>query len=329
MAYTPRNLIEALDVVTARRPSAVAAEPETLSRHYRRVRTAFEDRNIVAVGISEKRTEGKGTGQLSLCFYVVKKKSLRTLSAGHVIPPVMAAPTGAAVFTDVKAIGRVKPQKVNKRSSPLQSGYSICHYKDTAGTLGAVVRKGGKLYVLSNSHVLARAGKAKKGDPILFPSPYDGGKRNTDTAAVLSYFRPFKTGGDFENRVDAALAEIGTDRLGTINFAIAAAKTPLRTIAPARGMKIVKFGRTSGETRGEVQDIHFRVVINYPGVGQVGFLDQVQCTRYTEGGDSGSIVVDKATGRLVGLHFSGSPGASIFTPIQYVMDELDFAFTSR
>jgi hypothetical protein len=329
MPNTPRNLIEVLDIVTARRPSAVAAQPETVSLHYRRVRTAFEDRNIVAVGISEKKTAGKGTGQLSLCFYVIKKKPLRTLNARQVIPPVMAAPSGAAVFTDVKVIGRIRPQKVNKRSSPLQSGYSICHFKGTAGTLGAVVRKGGKLYVLSNSHVLAQAGKAKRGDPILFPSPYDGGKRKTDTAAVLSYFKAFKTGGDFENRVDAALAEISADRLGTINFAIAGAKIPLRTITPERGMKIVKFGRTSGETQGEVQDVHFRVVINYPGVGQVGFLDQVQCTRYTEGGDSGSIVVDKASGRLVGLHFSGSPSASIFSPIQDVIDELDFAFTSR
>jgi hypothetical protein len=331
MPSTPKSLVDALDVITAKRPKAAGAVPESLSLHRKRVRAAFEDPNIVAVGISEKRTEGEKTGDLCVCFYVVKKKPLRIIKPESVVPPVIAAPNGAAVFTDVKAIGRVLPErspKVHKESAPLRSGYSICHYDDTAGTLGAIVRRGGKLYALSNSHVLALAGKAKAGDAILYPGPTDGGVRGRDSAAVLKYFAKFKDGGSFVNRVDAALAEIDKARLSDIDFEIAGANIPLKAITPQRGMKIVKFGHTSGRTVGEVEDVHFRVVIPYEGVGDVGFLDQVQCTRYTKPGDSGAMVVDQKSGGIVGLHFSGSDSASIFTPIQYVMDELKFTFAN-
>jgi hypothetical protein len=51
------------------------------------------------------------------------------------------------------------------------------------------------------------------------------------------------------------------------------------------------------------------------------FRSQVLCTRYTDGGDSGSVVCDMS-GRLVGLHFVGGPTASVFSPIAFVFDAL-------
>jgi hypothetical protein len=326
MAAAPKRLLQALEIVTARKPPA--ARPESVAAHHRRVRAAFEDRNIVAVGISEKITARRRTGALSLCFYVVRKMPLRKLDPERVVPQVVAVRDGLSVFTDVKEIGRVVPQ-VNKRRSPLQSGYSTAHFKETAGTLGALVQKAGRLCILSNSHVLALSGTAKKGDPILYPAPFDGGKAARDAVARLSHFRPFKAGGEFLNRVDAALAEVLPARAGDVDFAIAGAKPPLRTIKPERGMRVVKMGRTTGVTESVVEDVNFRVVIDYEGVGQVGLLDQVLCQRYTQGGDSGSIVVDKDSGRIVGLHFAGASGGSVFTPIGYVIDELGFEFASR
>jgi hypothetical protein len=53
----------------------------------------------------------------------------------------------------------------------------------------------------------------------------------------------------------------------------------------------------------------------------VKFLQQVLCTRYTDGGDSGSLILD-AEGYAIGLHVCGGPGASIFSPIQFVLDDL-------
>jgi V8-like Glu-specific endopeptidase len=54
----------------------------------------------------------------------------------------------------------------------------------------------------------------------------------------------------------------------------------------------------------------------------VGFRDQVLCTRYTSGGDSGAAVLNKRR-YLVGLHFAGSASASVFNPVRHVFRALD------
>ena len=324
---TPRNLLRALDMVTAPelpRPEALGLVRAT---HMQRVRTIFDDPNIVAVGISEKVSEKEPTGELSLCFYVEKKVSKRKLGGAKLIPPVVAVPDGSAVFTDVKEIGKIRPQaKIRKLS--IRSGYSVGHRSITAGTLGAIVRKGTKFFLLSNSHVLALSGKAKIGDKIVYPGPDDGGKLPGDLVATLSAYEPFLVGGSFVNRVDAALAEIVEDRLDDLDFSIVDAKKALSTIAPARGMTVTKRGRTTGDTESTVEDVNFRTIVEYEGVGKVGFLDQAFCRRYTKPGDSGAIVVDKKSGKIVGLHFAGASGGSVFNPISPVIRALKFRFAS-
>lgn len=326
-SHTPTHLLEALDLVTARRPPSAEALGRVGARHVSRVRDVFEDRNIVAVGISEKVTDKIPTGALSLCFYVEKKIPKSRLRLGKFIPPVTVASNQAAVFTDVKQIGRVRPEgRIRKKVSPIQSGFSIAHIDVGAGTVGAIVRKAKTLFVLSNSHVLANAGLAKLKDEIVYPSPNDGGALPKSLAGTLAKFIKFRVGGDFVNRVDAALIAIDKDRLKTLDLSIHGVKGRPRVIAPRRGMTVVKRGRTTGETQGTIQDVNFRVVIEYEGVGQVGFTDQVLCTRYSRPGDSGSIVVDKASGQIVGLHFAGANGGSVFNPIANVIAALKFQF---
>src|SRR5215510_7108342 len=164
---TPKELLEALDLIRGTR----GPKPESLdvleAKHVDRVRTILEDPNIVAIGIAEKRTENKKTGELGLCFYVEKKIAKARVKSNRIIPPVLGVADRRAVFTDVQEIGKVRPQ-VNKRKSPLLSGFSVGNDTDT-GTLGAIVKKGKKLFLLSNSHVLARSGKGKAGDEIIYP----------------------------------------------------------------------------------------------------------------------------------------------------------------
>jgi V8-like Glu-specific endopeptidase len=325
---TPKNLLKALDLMTFDGAPTVEALGVSGATHYERTRRVFDDRNIIGIGISEKVTEKKETGELGLTFYVEKKLSKRKLGTGKLIPPVMALPDGSAAFTDVKQIGRLVPQ-VNKRKSPLQSGFSIGHVDITAGTLGAIVVKGGKRFFLSNSHVLANSGLGKKGDKIIFPGDADGGKTPKDVVGKLSEFDKFVVGDKFANRVDAALAEIDPARLADANFEIFGTRKTLDIIDPVRGMRVVKRGRTTGDTESVVQDINFRFILEYEGVGKVGFLDQVLCERYTAGGDSGSIVVDKKSGKIVGLHFAGANGGSVFNPIREVIKALKFKFTKK
>ena len=91
-------------------------------------------------------------------------------------------------------------------------------------------------------------------------------------------------------------------------------------------MRVQKVGRTTDYTTGVVLDVHYRLALRYKkpggGTGRVGLRDQVLCTRYTAGGDSGSAVLNSRK-RVVGLHFAGSPSTSIFNRIGHVFDLLD------
>lgn len=319
------RLLRALDLLTASRLPRAEAFGAARRTHIESVRSVFDSKNVVAVGISEKSVEGKPSGELSVCFYVEKKLPLSKVSAANVVPQAISLPGDTSVFTDVKEIGKVRPEVLQKRS-PLQSGFSVAHAKTTAGTLGAIVRRGGKLYILSNSHVLALSGKAKIGDKIVYPGRADGGALPADLVASLAFIHPFDTRGAFVNRVDAALAEVAPGRLSDIDLAIAKAAKPIGTVLPKRDMKIVKVGRTTGQTTGKVIDINFRFVLPYAGVGKVAYTEQVLCSRYTDAGDSGSIVVDIGSGKIVGLHFAGANGGSVFSPIRPVMAALKFRF---
>ena len=168
---TPKSLLEALDLIRASK----GPKPESLDAlemtHVKRVRSIFEDKNIVAIGIANKTTEKKSTGELGLCFYVEKKLSKAKVAHGKLIPPVISVADRVAVFTDVQEIGKVRPQ-INKRKAPLLSGFSVGNQTET-GTLGAIVKKGKKFFLLSNSHVLADSGTGKVGDKIIYPGSAD------------------------------------------------------------------------------------------------------------------------------------------------------------
>src|SRR6266702_7394458 len=226
-ADTPKDLLDALDLIRGTR----GPKPESLdaveSRHVARVRTIFEDRNIVAIGIAEKETEKKNTGELGLCFYVEKKIPKSRMKVNKLIPPVLSVADRKAVFTDVQQIGKVRPQ-INKRKTPLSSGFSVGNDNET-GTLGAIVKKGSKFFLLSNSHVLADSGKGKAGDEIIYPGEAD-------------------TSGKTQ--------KVAEDFLQQFDFSIRGAKSPLATTDAVRDMKIVMRGRTSGNSEGTVEDVH-------------------------------------------------------------------------
>jgi hypothetical protein len=331
-----KSLLRALDLLTIAPYVESAGLALDEGDHTRNIRRIINSKNVVAVGISEKEAYGKMTGQLALTFYVEKKVPLNKLRADEAVPPTLPESVSGprAITTDVKVIGRPRPELYVTRN-PVQPGNSVGHIRSLGGTLGAFVKRGTQLMMLSNSHVLANSGKAKKGDDIIYPGKYDGGKKPADLVGKLVDFIQFELGGDFVNHVDCAIASLLDSRLEDVKTAIKFLGLPKGVIKARRGMKITKFGRTSGRTSGEVLDVNFRTTITYPGIGVAGFIDQVLCTRYTEPGDSGSLVIDRASGRAVGLHFSGSAasgenrGSSIFNPIGEVLRALNVKLVTR
>ena len=329
MPTTPKAIRVALDRATAGVGGAAVAQPEMLSaaaaRHVDRVRSVFDVENVVGAGIAPKVSDGNTLQELSLVFYVRRKLPRSEIDPSFQVPPVVSGGGGRAVFTDVVEIGDVVPE-LNAGKPPLRCGFSVSHVNGTAGTLGAFVRKKKKLFILSNSHVLADSGPAVVGDLVVYPGPADGGAAPADVAAKLESFTPFAVDSGFVNTADAALAEVLDPHVASVKTALFGAATPLKLATPQRGMRIVKRGRTTGDTESTVLDTDFRIFVAYPGVGKVGFTGQVRCERYTNGGDSGAIVVDKDGGSIVGLHFAGSGSSSIFTPIRTVVNALRFRF---
>jgi hypothetical protein len=129
----------------------------------------------------------------------------------------------------------------------------------------------------------------------------------------------------YTNLVDAAIARVSKRSVTDVIRIIGKKPTGVsRTVR--RGMRVQKVGRTTDYTIGIVSDIHYRLALHYKkpggGNGRVGLRDQVLCTRYTAGGDSGSAVLNMSE-RVVGLHFAGSPSTSIFNKIENVLTLLD------
>jgi len=308
-------ILRAMDTLT--RPVSSVAEVAALHPTQRSGRSVLRHRNTVGVGIGYKITKGKPTKEKVLQVYVVRKRSKHRLKGHELIPEAVAAGR-ELVSTDVIEVGKIRPETLITRA-PIQPGYSIGHMKVSAGTFGALVTRGKSYAALSNSHVLAAAGKGKKGDVILYPGKVDRGRQPKDQVAKLAAFRRFETGGDYTNTIDAAVATFDRDRVKSLRSDIKGLGIPRGTTKAVLGMAVTKTGRTTATTKGQVLGLRARLQIEYEGVGLVGFKDQVFCTRYSKPGDSGSLVLDAKSKRAVGLHFAGGAKGSFFNPIDRVL----------
>lgn len=316
-----RVLLDAFTAPTPQKAMIEALARPEAAEATTHLRDVIAQPNVVAVGIAEKETGGRQTGQLALTFYVEKKKD--KVSKANAVPEAVAGVVGGrAVVTDVVEIGKLVPE-IHSGRTPIQPGFSVGHPRISAGTLGAIMGPAKAPRILSNSHVLADSGRATIGDPILYPGPDDDGQDPADVVGTLTHIVPFVTGGEFVNQMDVAVATINPARRAELRSRIPdIGLVPSATTKPVRGMHVVKFGRTTGLTRGVVRDVNFRFVLDYGDGALVGFTDQVFCSRYSAGGDSGSLVIDEATGKAVGLHFAGANGGSVFSPIRPILREV-------
>ncbi len=89
----------------------------------------------------------------------------------------------------------------------------------------------------------------------------------------------------------------------------------------ALGMKVRKSGRTTGYTEGTVTLLNATVNVAYGG-RTARFTGQIITTPMSQGGDSGSLIVDGTENKAIGLLFAGSNLSTIFNPIDRVLDAL-------
>ena len=164
-------------------PDAIQCAREVLAG----ARAQLQDRaHVVATGVGLKQAAGQAIATPCIVCSVAEKLSRSHLGSRDCVPETLDG-----VPVDVFETGPIRALAARTdRQRPAPGGVSIGHRDITAGTLGCLVRKDGKLVILSNNHVLADSNAAELEDPILQPGHLDGGRFPEDWIASLVDFVP-------------------------------------------------------------------------------------------------------------------------------------------
>ena len=324
--------------------------------------------NVVGMGIGVKWSNGEPTGEPALIALVSHKMARDELNEADLVPQTLAG-----MQTDVLEVGypfagagmlpelttELKPptngsqgyrvsetveplevgiERLAQRIRPAEGGYSVGHFKITAGTIATcvydILPRGStnppahgigvppRYYILSNNHVLADSNEGAIGDPILQPGPFDGGTAPADTIARLSRFIPITFDppiprASHRNLVDAAIAEGEFHNLDREIYWIGYVRGWQRRQNVRVGTILQKTGRTTNYTTGRITAVNATIDVGYGGGRVARFRDQIVTTDMSAGGDSGSLVTT-LDNVAVGLLFAGSNVATIINQIEHV-----------
>ena len=239
------------------------------------------------------------------------------------IPDSIADLSTEAVMTTGFAISKPSRQMT---LNPAPCGVSIGHPNITAGTIGCLIDIASSRYILSNNHVLADTNNGSIGDDILQAGPLDDDDSSNPATAIaqLADFEPVDFSND--NQIDAAIAflidiKFVTPDIMTLGY-------PSSTIVePDIGETVAKHGRTSGLTFGSIVDVSFDGNVNFGTTlnpqyawfeNQIGIEGNVGA--FSEGGDSGSLIVRYPGLYPVGLLFAGDTMQTLANPIYTVLN---------
>lgn len=320
-------------------------------------RRILKKKNVVGAGLGYKEVKARSTDEISVVVLVDKKEPLGKLQKQDIVPL-----SYDNFVTDVQEVGTIRlldssdgEEERQKRLRPAAPGCSIGHYLSTAGTFGALVRdqNSGKMLILSNNHVLAnssdgRDGRARKGDPIYQPGPFDGGEE-TDVLAHLETFAPLRRE---ESHPTCALSSRLSKILNTMfflrkrgyqlrlikieekgNLLDAALARPLNEeevraevmgLGKVRGMNmarlgetVYKSGRTTGVTSGIVKVLEASVWVQVSHNSRVLMHEQIITGNMGKPGDSGSLVLNREN-HAVGLLMAGSDLVTIMNKAAHI-----------
>ncbi len=317
-------------------------------------RLILEKPNVVGVGVGYKQAGQRVTSELSVVALVRRKVPRAGLDPMDLVPAQVGG-----VATDVVEVGDLRPMQARtSRFRPAPGGVSIGHFQVTAGTLGCVVRDraSGRRLILSNNHVLANSNDANPGDAILQPGSIDGGREPADVIAHLERFVPIRFSSE-PGRCAAARAVVwlgnaiarllgSHHRLETYwydplasNLIDAAVARPMEdvlvsddilevgrvsgTVGARLGMTVRKSGRSTGFTTGMVTVVETTVSVGYGPGRSATFERQIVTSPMSSPGDSGALLVEGSSPRAVGLLFAGSEQATLYCPIEAVLEALD------
>jgi len=288
--------------------------------------------NVVGVGIGRKLINGGATGPYCLRLFVEHKLPREVLRPEELLPGEIGGIPTDVIETGRFVASRAKVPGGRRRRRPIQPGCSIgFQYTGRraswrmAGTLGALVEKNGTLCILSNNHVLAQENLLPPGSSIFQPALLDGGIPHHDAVAQLAEF--VELSATEANEMDCALAQILDPSAVRLTFLPKVGR--LRSgepTTPSEDAAVEKVGRTTGYTTGVIFETQADVRVQYVELGNLLFRDQVlivgEKRRFSDEGDSGSVIVERATKRPTALLFAGSAQYAVATALERVLAKL-------
>lgn len=259
------------------------------------------------IALGRKRVGGEPTDQWAIAVAVTQKLHRKLVDPRALVPDHLSGfSTDVVVFRESRLLAAPRPVAWGTAVANVEYG--------PAGTLGCVVTRGRRRYLLSNAHVIARPGTAV-GDPIV--EPWWSEDPDDDAVAYLSRAAPVTTTEDapleeHDNRVDAAIARVRTQHSDDcIASELPGDEGPMQTwretsdIHP--GLAVAKYGAKTRRTTGEVAYVAASIVVPFFG-GEAMFHDQILTSDIGEPGDSGSLVYCPDDQSAVGLLFAQVAG---------------------
>ncbi len=289
-----------------------------------------------AVGFGRKDTDGLTTRTEALRVYVTRKAPRDHVSRSDRFPPCIAGIPVDVIEEPVPVLH--SDGVLTRRRRPVEMGDSISHELMLNGTMGAVVAWEGQpgRYLLSCAHVLAPTGLGRRRAFVLQPAVTDAGRVANNRIGRLAAWTSIRFGGEV-NTVDAALAQIEPNHDAAVNeigvpgvdmrprnYLTKSEADHRRPIGP-----VVKRGRTTGITSGEVVDWTWSGQVRVlDGRGQLRtafFRGQLRVKGaggrpFSASGDSGGVVVERRSSKMIGLVIAGSTTSSIVTPAWRVLN---------
>ncbi len=228
----------------------------------------------------------------------------------------------------------------------------------SGGTLGSLVSRGGNLYILSNSHVLARTDMASLGDSIIQPGLFDAScsTSGTNSVATLSQFVNLES-SSASSPIDAALAMVSAGRVDTSGKILQLGGTINSSGEPADGaphagsgvaptlyesdgvtaLKVAKSGRATGLTCSSISAINVTASVTYDKTCSGGAQFQktytdlvvVSGADFSAQGDSGALIVTQGAADPIALLFASSDTVSLGSPVADVLSALADPSTSE
>jgi hypothetical protein len=244
--------------------------------------------------------------------------------------PVIVEETGEFhAFPASQKGGSPNSSRINTASPftrPVPIGVSTGNQGEcSAGTIGARVKdSGGNIYALSNNHVYALENNAPLNSSVLQPGLYDTqcSVDSNNVIGSLSKFAMIVFSSSASNTVDAAIAVSNVSLLGNSTPPNGYGTPQSATVSAFVGQNVMKYGRTSSLTTGQITGINGTVLVTYSS-GTARFVNQIivgSSKPFIKAGDSGSLLVTTSSANPVGLLFAGTSSGktAIANPIDLV-----------